>query len=912
MVDAPTRTPHRAVPDDHRPPAPVPVAVDPLQTVPELTERLLAEVERGHWLEAYLAAAGATQILQDLLDGIDRPLPRLARQLAGRRSGALVRLLARLAVALRPWRGRRAVRRWSERLATLAGLLAELVMVPGRDIETDQPVLAAARRAAAGPVHCRALRHAVLRRPSCFAGLDQHPQDVAELVRRFSVQSPDPTRPLLVLGVRTSGSYLAPLAGAALRARGYRSVTVGTARPAGPLLPGHRRTPRRIARHGGAALLLDAPPSTGSAVAQVAAAVRRAGFPTVAVVPLLALFGPAVPPEPLRRYPCVLLPGERWAVRERLGEAELLRTVAKVLPPGLRVAELTAPQVDLPNRWAHLSVPVTVRVERDDRSARLLSLTAQWAGVGGFGRYHAQIAERLPGLVAPVFGFADGVLLRERLPGEDRPGRPVGPAVVAGYLAHRQHRLALAEDRSAWLSGRRPVWEAAAQVLAGGYGRLALPARALLLDRLARRTLTVARPCVTDGSTGPAAWASDARGGWLKIDCAAGTFSHLEPASRDAAYDLAGAALGAPADEAALLARFRELTGDPLPAARWCLLQLVQAWNERRLAGAGARPAPAADRARTAQARAVRRFLAEIYLADLPARPGTGAWVVLDVDGVLETDVLGFPTSSPLGMLALRALRAHGYRTLLASGRSLPEVRERCADYGLAGGMAEYGCAGWDGQGELALLPPELREVGDGGLSRRIAALPGGSVDLRYLWCVRGRQRGGAGALAPQTVRRLLADCHPSARFAVLPGRAQTDFVPLGADKGHGVRALLDHLGAVGAVPALAVGDSRADLSMLRLAERGAVPANGRRQLRGSPVTVLHRPYQAGLAEAVAALIGHPPGGCPQCRLPLVEDTARPLLALLAVPEAGRRGAVPRTAALARAVLRPAGPGEQP
>ncbi|MFE0458488.1 HAD hydrolase family protein [Kitasatospora sp. NPDC058965] len=911
MVDAQIRTSRRAVPDDHRPAAPVPVAVDPLQTVPELTERLLAEVERADWLEAYLAAAGATQILQDLLEGTDRALPRAARHLADRRFGALLRVLARLSVLLRPWRGRWALRRWCDRLAALTDQLADLVLVPGRADQAGPGLSAAARPAATGPAGCRALRRAVLRRPPCFAGFDQHPQDVAELVRRFAAQYPEHGRPLLVLGVRTSGSYLAPLAGAALRARGYAAVTVGTVRPHGPLLPGRRRTARRTARRGGAVLLLDAPPETGGSVAAVARAAERAGFPAAAVVPLLALFGAAVVPEALHRYPCVLLPGDRWAVRERLGEAGLLRTVAAVLPDSVRVAEVTAPAVGRPSRWAHLSVPVAVRVERADRSAVLLSLTAEWAGLGGFGRYRAQIAERLPGLVAPVLGFVDGVLLRERLPGEDRPGRPVAPVAVAGYLAQRRRKLALAEDRSAWLAGRRPVWEVAGQVLAAPYGRFALPARIALLDRLARRTLTVDHPCVTDGRTGPGAWAADGRGGWAKTDCAGGSSSHLDLAGRDAAFDLAGAALGSPEDEAALLARYRELTGDPLPGARWCLLQLVQAWNERRLAAAGALPAPAGERARTAQARAVRRFLADVYLADLPADSGGSGWVVLDVDGVLETDAPGFPASSPLGLLALRALRAHGYRTLLATGRSLPEVRERCADYGLSGGAAEYGCVGWDGQGELALLPQELREAGDGGLPGRIAALPGCSVDLRYLWCVRGRSAAGPGALDPRTVRQLLADCDPPVRYEVVPGEAQTDFVPLGADKGHGVRALLDHLGAPGAVPVLAVGDGRADLSMLRSAVHGRAPANGQRALHDTPVTVLRHAYQAGLAEAVAGLIGHPVGSCDQCRPPLPDDTARPLLALLAVSEDGRRGTVSRTARLVRAALRPDGPGER-
>ena len=51
------------------------------------------------------------------------------------------------------------------------------------------------------------------------------------------------------------------------------------------------------------------------------------------------------------------------------------------------------------------------------------------------------------------------------------------------------------------------------------------------------------------------------------------------------------------------------------------------------------------------------------------------------------------PATSPSGALALRALARHGYRAVLATGRSLDEVRERCRAYRLAGGVAEYSAA---------------------------------------------------------------------------------------------------------------------------------------------------------------------------------------------------------------------------
>jgi hydroxymethylpyrimidine pyrophosphatase-like HAD family hydrolase len=281
---------------------------------------------------------------------------------------------------------------------------------------------------------------------------------------------------------------------------------------------------------------------------------------------------------------------------------------------------------------------------------------------------------------------------------------------------------------------------------------------------------------------------------------------------------------------------------------------------------------------------------------------------VLDIDGVLETDVLGFPTSSPLGMLALRALRAHGYRVLLATGRPLQDLRDRCAAYGLCGGVAEYGCVSYDAKtGAVNVhVPPGSRDAGDGTLVRRLSTEPSVYLDPLYQWSVRASIGQGAHrvALPDEMVRALLADTAVDDCFYVVPGDAQTDFVPRGADKARGVSRLLEQFGEGEAVPELAVGDGDADVPLLRWARHGVAPRNARRAVEAAGVPVLSGAYQAGLAEAVSRLIGHRPGGCPTCALPRQDAETRALMALLAVPEAGRSGAPVRIARLAREAFR--------
>ncbi|WP_037571664.1 HAD hydrolase family protein [Phaeacidiphilus oryzae] len=1040
---------------------PSPVPLDPLMDARELLAPLPAAVADGRLLDAYLLAAGALQVGEDVVEGSGWRTRRLQDHFEGRvrksaegaggaKSGGAARGLPAQALALplsasrrvldgwteaalRADPDRRALRGWCAAVSVLTGELADLLVrddwaredwargegahgegtrgdgardegapapsgvVDLTEVQDRRRLLRSARaladsldRLPAGAA--RLLEGEIVRQPSCFRSFDLHPADAVELVRRFADRHPGRERRLLVVGVRTSGSYLAPLAGAALRRLGYRDVTVATSRPRAALLPGRAPLVRSVAAAGGAVLLLDDPPVTGNAVATVARRAEEAGFPADSVVPLLPVFGDeGALPAPLAGYPCVLLPGQDWEVRTRLRSKALGDAVAALLPPGERVLAATAgPQGEL-TRWRHLSVPLDVRVEERSRrsggaggsgggpggaggsggsSVRVEHLVAEWSGVGHLGRQAAELAAELAGLVPRVLGFADGVLLRERLPQEpgpegfrarelaaeeppaessadtapaerpptelssaDIPPADLPPAAaVAGYVAARARLLSAPEDRSLRLAARQPVWEVAARLLAPGFGRLGGAARSLLLDREAQRLLAAdGTACLVDGQMAdPRLWSRDGRGGWRKTRWADGSFSNLDLASYDPLYDLAGAALNTPDGGRELLAAYAESTGRPVDPGRWCLLVLVQGWNAVRLAGSGALDASAARRARRAQARAVQEFLAAMYLADLPDLPdrppgpggGSGGFCVLDVDGVLEHDVLGFPASSPLGALALRALRAHGHRVLLATGRSAPEVADRCAAYGIDGGVAEYGAA--------AVTPSGITALEGGGgehgghrrerlRARLRAAVPQVAFDPLYRSCVRASLRGRG--LPEEVVRSVLADSEFGEWFTVVRGDAQTDFLPRGVGKTTGLQGLLERLGADrDTVPLLAVGDGVADVPMLRLARLGLAPGNAEAAVRRAGITRLRRQYQAGLGDAVAHVIGHRPGGCPICRpassnwspeaVPgavTASPAARLLLGVLAVPEAGRTAALGRMAAL----LRSAGPADR-
>ena len=119
-------------------------------------------------------------------------------------------------------------------------------------------------------------------------------------------------------------------------------------------------------------------------------------------------------------------------------------------------------------------------------------------------------------------------------------------------------------------------------------------------------------------------------------------------------------------------------------------------------------------------------------------------------------------------------------------------------------------------------------------------------------------------------------------------------------DKASGLRLL-----AGGDQIALAVGDSAEDVPMLRMARLAAAPANADAAVRASGVRIFSRPCQAGLAQAVEALVGHRSGRCGECEARQLEPRSRLLLTLLSAQDSrglGKLAAALRTArALANA-----------
>jgi hydroxymethylpyrimidine pyrophosphatase-like HAD family hydrolase len=869
--------------------------VDLLADLVEITHRLADQVAGGDLLDAYLLAAGAVQIVEDHLHRDTLSLRRAAEYLRDKGVPAAIPLIlgwiatvSAIARAILPAE-RRSVR-WCDEVARLRDGLARRVLssqdFPGSR-HAEQIALVGHLRDQVPALDGRLVR-AVLRFPSCFRSFDQEPMDMLRLAGRYAARHPARDRPVLVLGVRTSGSYLAPLIAAALLSDGYTDVHVGTARPGHRLGTPVRRLLRSVAERGGRVAIVDDPPATGHTVESVAIHLTEKGFPEQAITLLLPLFDRELP-EVLTTYDAIVLPFSEWTVHERLEPEALVAALSGVLPEPVLGVQRMPHRASAAGR-GHVRAVYDVLLP-DGECRRLV---ANGAGLGYFGRHALAVARAMPDYLPRTYGFANGLVFRDWLSGDQRlstAGVADAPR-LAEYVGTRATALPVGTDRSARLAGRQPAWEAASRVLQRGYGRIGVLLRPILLDPLMRHLCAVGRPSVVDGATGLSNWFRDGSS-LYKVDADVRDFANTDLACYDRAYDLAGIDPGS--RDSDFVESLRKAM--PCDGERFVLYELVHLWDQER----EGRPA------HRASARAVQRYVAARLLTGLQIDPD-GPLCALDIDGVLESDALDFPILTPLAAMCLRALITHGYRPVLVTGRSLDEVRERCEAYGVAGGTAEYGSVAFDHTTGTTreLVPPADRRILDH-LRETLGQTQGVFVDEDYQRIVRAYQLTSDGRRRPlpaSLVRRMLDDAVPGrGRVRVVEGDGQSDFVADVVDKGVGLRALADMLGVTESAEriAFAVGDAGADIPMLRMASLALAPANADKRVRASGVPVLRRAYAAGLAQAVAKLLGHQPGSCAQCRRPRQTPRSHTLLALLDAQRAGARGL---PAAIARGLLR--------
>ncbi len=897
--------------------------LDPHLTVDEAIEHLAGEIDRlpstpGGWQTSEVTT-NVYLLSCSLLNGIDEYLRghtlRLPAQLARTRPGRIAMWVTEQVAEKLPRQNLTQICRWRKEwqngLDGFFAVLAQCDSDPVPFVESAQKLSGMLQSPL--PSDLLDLRLGV---PSAFSRLDLTHFDVLALGRGFVRQYPDRSHPILLLGLRTAGTYFSALLRSFFIAEGYLRVASMTVQPKKGPSRRERKELTRYAKQGFTLVIVDDPPHTGDTIVIAVDIARQAGFD-------LARIKALVPTHPATRNWASTLPDrlvitlepERWRkqqlldpnnVENRLTEYFARQGFSDVRVVGSRRAEEL--DVELQNgsnrkRGATLKRIFEVQLRTPLGQSETRYVLAKSVGLGYLGYPAFVAAHRLSDFVPPVLGLRDGILYTEWLQqqpgaGDVRLNRDSWIDTTAAYVAARTRLLSLPKRRAPGKAVHENGLELLAESFGRAYGRFVLdiPMRSWIQQRLYR--LQCPFPTLIDGNMGHAEWI-ESKLGPLKTGYYGHGLGKTQLNAIDPAYDLAETILSfalSPEEEGRLIRRYVEYSGDAevgqrlfvnkLLAGLWTMesaqehlfgvMQTGQRQQELHRRFLGAWDFLTVQTARFCGARC------------RPSRPA--CWrpplVMLDIDGVVDRRMFGYPCTTAAGMEALSLLATRGCSVALNTARSAAEVKDYCEAYGLAGGVAENGAYLWDAVAQCGqpLLDQETIAQLDE-LREQLRRIPGIFLDerhqysirafmfekqprsllLRLLNSVRSFSVGlGVPTPLPTLVLNHLITTLRLDRLSFHHTMIDTAVVAKDTDKGTGLAALRDRVLGADA-ETIAIGDTEADLPMFRAATRSFAPAqiSCRRQARLLGCAVSRYRYQRGLLDIVHTLCDCGPGGSP-------------------------------------------------
>jgi len=876
--------------------------------VSHLSEEL-AKIDQvpGGWQQSevitniFLLSCSITDTLDDYLLGNTYDFSRLERALPFARPG--VRTLKALVDITGRIRENRlsTLYRWKEAWRIALTRFLRHCFVAG---VPDRPILLQERSRLADLLRSgvpKAVGKCRIRIPAFFRSRDFTPHDCLELGRKLVGSLPNDRRPVMILGLRTAGSFLAPLL-AAFLSRQMRDTGWVAVRPSKGLTTREKRALLRASHENARIVIVDESIHSGQTLAQIIELLRQLGFADEDVTVL----NPAEPAFPkwkessiLQSIPRIntitLEPTERFKHRllESAAIEDHLGTYFKT--HGYPEARVVADR-ELNPQWqeeppervdVRLKRVYKVLLKKADGKSETRHVLAKSVGWGWLS-YHAFLAaQELHGLVPQVLGLRDGILYTEWISGATSVSEAMAqnrePVVefLARYVAARARRLQLGQDPTPELAreGRHKGFAMLSGSLSRAYNSRIVAAldRPLIQRQLADQGCPIS--VMTDSKMSREEWIVE---GYriLKTDFEHHAQGKNELGMTDPAYDLAGAIFhfGLSERESAHLARtYIAESGDVKVEDRLFLNKLLVGLWEQNLATLGLQNASLLQRRHEfhQQYTAAWNFLVTEAIQQcgrLCRRPADVRWrtplVVTDIDGVLDRMVFGFPCATMAGIEAISLLHAHGLCVAVNTARSLQEVKQYCASYGFAGGVAEYGAVIWDAVNHREVVLASAQSLEEMERAKKaLQQIPGVFLNDDYQYSLRAvtYQNGRTCPLPPVLVQDLLAGLGADRLRAHHTG-LDTAIVAKETDKGAGLLGLLNLLG-LSPDGVAAIGDSEPDLAMFRAVRSSFAPGHiaCRREAKLLRCWIASLAYQPGLLQ-IARKIVHPQGGaCANC-----------------------------------------------
>jgi hydroxymethylpyrimidine pyrophosphatase-like HAD family hydrolase len=886
--------------------------INALPTFQEVVEHLSEELAKLEHLQAswqqsevltniFLLSCAITDTVDDYLPGASYDLSKISRVLPLARPA--VRGVEHLFALARRCRGASLfrLRRWRDLWATAVTAFLKQSLVS----RSERWTLLGERDHLTGLLRVSfptALRRRRPRIPAFFRSRDFAPQDCFELGRKFLLAFPGRERPVVVMGLRTAGSFLAPLLCAFLEGWLYDPQWIAV-RPKHGLAPHERTRLRAAARKKARVLIIDESIHSGDTLAQAVVVLRQVGFADEDMV-VLNPVEPAFPNwrksktfQSLTQVNLVALePAERYKHQLMETEAAVLQIHEYFHARGYVKADIaTSPETEALNQeWRKAPERVDIRLkrvyevylERADGATEIRYVLAKSVGWGWLGYHAFAAAQQLAPFIPRVLGLRDGILYTEWLPTEQRPELADREAMIdalASYVAARARRLRLDGDPALDLAceGRVKGYAVLAEALSRACNSRVVAA--LLRRRIQRElaTLGCPQPALTDSKMSREEWLVSGTK-LLKVDFEHHGQGKNELGMTDPAFDLAGAIHHfdlSPAESAQLVDKYVHESGDESVEQRLLMNKLLVGLWSQNVATLGLETPGLLHRRNESHQRYVAswNFLVAETLRECGKHcycPDEVRWqsplVAVDIDGVLDRMVFGFPSTTSAGIKAMSLLHAHGFTVLANTARSLPEVKQYCGAYHLAGGVAEYGSIVWDAVSdrERVLVSQEsLQQLAEvrGALYR----MPGVFLNDDYQYSLRAftYHNGRTTALPRLLADDLLASVKADRLQAHHTG-LDTAILARETNKGSGLLSLLELVGLHrNGSEVAAIGDSEPDLAMFRVASRCFAPANisCAREAKLLGCHIAASAYQPGLLEITRKIV-HPTGGaCDRC-----------------------------------------------
>jgi hydroxymethylpyrimidine pyrophosphatase-like HAD family hydrolase/hypoxanthine phosphoribosyltransferase len=721
--------------------------------------------------------------------------------------------------------------------------------------------------------------------PEGFRCQDLAHQDLFALIQQVISHQKNKCR-FVIIGPRTFAAYFAPLVKAYLSVMGWPSALYMTVRPKWGISRKEKQKLRQIISQGDHVLIVDDYPNTGETLKKMIGMLRSFGVEPERIstlAPSHAVQKINTPSEEIEYLARV----SRFTMRpDELYKEYFLNSSSVESLFGDYFADQGWEAVTIQENSAvgeinnqlqqHYGDGFHVRLKRvfdvrlsSNKTHCVKRVFAKSVGWGWLG-YHAYLSGTcLSGFVPKVIGLRNGLLFTEwieKIPQNQE--KTVNTALLkrlSSYVISRVEKLPLSEDPWFECPGyRRTGWEFILGILRSAYGRYVDYVAIPLLKKRLRKYIS-ASPTMVDGHMRQDEWL-ESETGIYKVDFEHHNFGGAELDMVDPAYDLASAIFEfrlSQSEEQELLLSYTRASGDQNVSERIMIhkllygliaLQYAAYWVVRLVS----------NRKKEELNESylwARNFL--IYqMNQFCARAINKQHIIeranhlffLDIDGVLDTEILGFPHTTYSGLTALRLLQCHGFSIIPNSGRSIEHVKNYCLTYGLSGGIAEYGSIFWDAMNTRELSLIDKKTAAELARCREaIKKIPGVFIDPGYRCSIRAYRYNGQRTVGLEVdeVKTLLTRLQCDRLTTISQGN--TFILQKGIDKGSGLLAAKKFLGYTDE-PVSAIGDTVQDLAMLDIADFAYAPSNCSKEIYDlagkGKCKIMPQPYQRGLLAA--------------------------------------------------------------